>query len=636
MSNAKKYTNLSLAASVALASLPNTLTAGVLDHAMSNLTMPNVYEETDSEGNVISTNFYSGGLSYSFENSYPPPIFSASPPSIEAGCNGLNIKGMFISLLGLDQLGAMLQNAGASLAWGVAIGLIYSLPGVASAFKMINKWAKDIQNLLGNACQSGINIGKALAKKAGIDKEAIEQKINSTIEDLAGCKQEGENCVVHALGLDEFFDDKGVFSFGGSNEEMSDKDKVDALTVMFRGIYESDMSLGGNLFQNLIKKDPTLDLAQTLLSAVPSTSASTMKSELYGFEKGEFMLDIGEGKTTTNGILKIGIKDIANKFASESEKTRIELELWSYILLYNFAGDLIISNPMSVVNSSLQKYIATKDATDKKKALKELESLSKSGVSSIHLQTPNGLMNDQTAGTALANFLLYGKKALRSGGGTIKLMSPKFMVVKATEEKDTKAGLLVLAQGASSPGAANANNMINVDNFEGIAKASSCVIKAKVRALDNYTSLPGCEETPEIPVTIGGIDKFIKVIQNSPIVERYRLEDALIEYNSQKAALGLLYSMQTALDEATGFNKEFLVHESTEYRESNAHGAVPESLKAAAKMEAEYAKRVAGMIAFAKAEIQDKTGGFTGYKDIESIFKAQEAKNRARGMRNAN
>jgi len=187
MKQVKKYTNISVATAVALSGIPIQAFSGdtILDSAMSNFTKPGSFTHTDSHGNVITTDYYTGGVSYSFGTEYPPPIFSVSPPTIEAGCNGINIKGMFVSLLGLDQLGAMLQNAGASLAWGVAVGLIYSLPGVAAAFKMINQWAKDLQKLLGNACQSGIAIGHYLSEKAGIDKEGMEKKLMNQIPDWA-------------------------------------------------------------------------------------------------------------------------------------------------------------------------------------------------------------------------------------------------------------------------------------------------------------------------------------------------------------------------------------------------------------------------------------------------------------------
>lgn len=160
MNLGKKIIALSLVAVMSL----QTINASVIDRALSNYTPPQSATITDSEGNTVKSMFYTGSFYYRFADSAAPQLlWTFSPPEVEVGCNGFNLKGMFMSLLGIDQFGSMLQNAGTSLAWGVAIGLIYSLPGVASVFKFINQWAKDIQKLLGSACQSGIAIGQAIA-----------------------------------------------------------------------------------------------------------------------------------------------------------------------------------------------------------------------------------------------------------------------------------------------------------------------------------------------------------------------------------------------------------------------------------------------------------------------------------------
>ena len=179
----------------------------VIENALYNYTPASSVKAVDSNGNTIKTMYQTGSFYFRFNQSATPePLWNFSPPSIEAGCNGLNIKGMFVSLLGLDQFGAMLQNAGTSLAWGVAVGLIYSLPGVASVFKMINTWAKQIQNLLSQACNSGIAIGQALSHEIGKGYKGSE--IESTItgilpsSDTMTTLQNGLSGLTTTMGLD--------------------------------------------------------------------------------------------------------------------------------------------------------------------------------------------------------------------------------------------------------------------------------------------------------------------------------------------------------------------------------------------------------------------------------------------------
>ena len=114
------------------------------------------------------------------------PIWHVSPPSIGASCSGFNLQGLFVSIIGWDRISKMLKSAGASFAWGIVVGLIYSLPGIFSAFKMINAWAKKIMQLLQNACRAGQNFGKALTNGGPLDfgqKESFSEW-DKTMESL--------------------------------------------------------------------------------------------------------------------------------------------------------------------------------------------------------------------------------------------------------------------------------------------------------------------------------------------------------------------------------------------------------------------------------------------------------------------
>jgi len=616
--NLKKATNISLSASVALASLPSSVFAGdassILNSAMTNITKPGSYTETDSQGNQISSNFYSGGVSVSFDNSMPPPVFAVSPPSIEAGCNGINIKGMFVSLLGLDQLGAMLQNAGASLAWGVAIGLIYSLPGVASAFKMINQWAKDLQKLLGNACQSGIAIGQYLAKQGGLDKKEAEKTIMNNIPDWAKCGQEGENCVADALGLGDYFDKDGTFSFGGDNNTLTDKDKKDAINKVLRGLYESDYSLGGKLIQKTLEAngvDVVRQFVQQLFGAV-STSNKASRNIDFALTFGSGISDI-YSLPLTKGV---GTESFSNG-VSLTQQRKNDLALFGYILIYNYIGDISLGDMNSLIATALSSY--TGDASKKEQALKELESL-KSRFPKVSLGGKGGAIPENEAGEKLANFILYGN----SQGDVTTLESPIFTMIIQEEEKSADLSYTVIFNNASL------NPTLDVSSFYGVKRSSKCKIY----------QMAGMQETPDcvghdlsVPSLIPNIDRFVKIIKNSPSNKKYDLIDSLVEYNTQLVAQATLNAMYQNMDIMSGFNKKMKNISGSDLKNSNAKGATPDYVKNAILAQEGYLKRMSNILSDAKEKIKADAGDITNMQTIVDIFRKQEIENRERGMR---
>lgn len=127
---------------------------------------------------------YGGNFEFRFKNpgNTYPLWFNAQPPAYQIGCNGLSLRGGFLSLLGLDDIKNQLSNAGAQFAWGIMVGLVYSMPGIKDVFMSIQKWARTIQKLLQNSCR----IGQMFAKKTGMS-EAIKpvfDSVNNSFGDL--------------------------------------------------------------------------------------------------------------------------------------------------------------------------------------------------------------------------------------------------------------------------------------------------------------------------------------------------------------------------------------------------------------------------------------------------------------------
>jgi len=139
--------------------------------------------------------FYGGSYTFAFKGagSYQP-FFQGKSPSFRSGCAGFSLQGGFIALLGLDQIKFLLKNAGATLAWGLLMGLQLTLPSLFNVFASIRKFARELQKLLANACNMGRILGGVLAKnlksknsqESGFMKNinAYTQSLNQGVEKM--------------------------------------------------------------------------------------------------------------------------------------------------------------------------------------------------------------------------------------------------------------------------------------------------------------------------------------------------------------------------------------------------------------------------------------------------------------------
>lgn len=340
MNLGKKIIALSLVAVMSL----QTVNATVMDRALSNYTPPQSATITDSEGNTVKSMFYTGSFYYRFtESATPPLMWTFSPPEVEVGCNGFNLKGMFMSLLGIDQFGSMLQNAGTSLAWGVAIGLIYSLPGVASVFKFINQWAKDIQKLLGNACQSGIAIGQAIAAQGlGEDVKKFEENVDSTLSGwtLAGLKQDGTKAVGDALNLPglEFNWDSG-FKFGGTPTvplSVAQNAFAQSIAKIFRS-----HSIGASIILKQIeRKNQIMSKIETAINAGRIKDNPIILTKFPIIYDGVAPTSSGVDPLFTN----IDIDFLSKNAGNTDDQNILGLRILAYAFLYNYVGDIGYAN----------------------------------------------------------------------------------------------------------------------------------------------------------------------------------------------------------------------------------------------------------------------------------------------------
>lgn len=341
----KKIISLSLIASLSI----NTVSADVLSSALQNYTPPSQTTLKDSSGNAIKTMYYSGGYYYRFNNSDNiEPLWSFTPPKIEAGCNGFNLKGMFISLLGLDQFGAMLQNAGTTLAWGIAVGLVYSLPGIFNVFKTLNQWAKQIQALLGSACEAGIAIGTAIGES--MQNSDIGKGLMDSMDNLIGSSNEGGSSpaatqqkgtlekITESFGYEDGTWTIGSFKFGGI-PEIDTQGKQRVLKEIMNKSF-GNPSIGGSIFMDILEQPRGATLKSQIVNQVNSNTGDEVVMSLG---KLIYTYDTNINVSPTNKesfIVTTNITDLISKAQTEESKQKLGLSLLSYAIFYSFVGDV--------------------------------------------------------------------------------------------------------------------------------------------------------------------------------------------------------------------------------------------------------------------------------------------------------
>ncbi|MFX4240191.1 conjugal transfer protein TraH [Aliarcobacter butzleri] len=144
----------------------------------NNVTSSQIVTDPISGGTFIS----GGAIEVRFKTTGSfPPIFSFGAPSLKASCSGITFDAGYAMFMNLERLGQQLSQAGASLAYGVLIGLVYTMPGVEQAFTKLNEWSQWLQGFLADSCNIGTQIGKSLGKTAWRDVEGVANQITNNI-----------------------------------------------------------------------------------------------------------------------------------------------------------------------------------------------------------------------------------------------------------------------------------------------------------------------------------------------------------------------------------------------------------------------------------------------------------------------
>lgn len=579
----KKTFNLSLASLVGvqttLLAAPANYFDDILDNSLMNVTPGGLIYEKDSSGRIMQSTFHTGSFSFRFGGAfnYPQPIITLSPPKISAGCGGLSVKGMFASVIGLDRFEEMLKNAGASLAWGIAVGLIYSLPGIGAAFRMIESWAAKIQQLLANACQSGMAIGSMIAKNSGFQDNALSNSLaqaDTAVASLDGVVKKK----LSDHGISKYFDDNMVFS--GSSASTATAPTTDQISENWRKFLTSGLvyySVSTNALMSYLKTlthDQFIVFIKTLTGVkdvygtdldfahkvffITFDNKSVAVSEEYVFDIAELLTissatGTGSGETVTASSSSLNQAEaIARTFTTAATIRSAGTDL---ITINNEALKNILSNVRKVSVSGTTPTAAETTIAEKTlsgviqgtdipmaKAVQDnpgenIDKLAKDWVNYLFHGNTEGIGETETTvpgsstggtgSTPPTTVATTTTVTAGTGARNLDIIGLGFnLIIIPGKEESNKSKLFAFYPTAKK----NNNKTIKYfgikTNEEG-AKTKSKRVMKKIIQEGDFSSI-----NSEIPFLVPGIIDKMKIIQQSLPYEQADLIDLLADYNS--------------------------------------------------------------------------------------------------------
>jgi len=629
----KKSVNIALISSLLGISVPSNLLAStIFDDATISRNKARAWHD-DNSG---TDNYYSGSVYIRFKSYDPPPIIKISAPEVQASCSGINIKGMFVSILNLKQLGEMLQNAGASFAWGVAVGLIYSLPGIANAFKMINDWAKRIQQILGNMCQSGIVAGQHMLESFGYNKNEVQKKVNSFISNDADFMQNGTSGIAKALGLDQIkFDQNGIIDLAG-DEQLDDKDKLDSLEGLIINGLLSNISLGATLVSNLnqvsggkLYTNLGVDLENMQPREVKAINVYINSSNKHTGtdDKDVTLSDLIVSKATIGDI---------------QEQNKWKTMFTFYFYINQGIGDIYINNDVEQIIKTAFSYLKNNTDENQEKALDLLTSPEKY---SLNINADGKTSGNESA-KELAYLLVFGANALYGSNMSGYKPTTKLHVLNIIGFEAEK---LSMKEAFATLSADTYTSELDMSGWYGTHVAAKCATADLLREANATVTYNGktynCSDVNYY--VFPSLKKYRMIYTNSPAKDRPKLKAVLSKYLEEYYAIDLADYLTTALqddfmvkmrqfknvktttDDATGETKK-----ETQKSATRAPSTNPAQL---VKIITNYTSKVAKFIDTFKAQVaklsQTDDKKITK-RELDKIFNEQHIKNKQRGLKN--
>ena len=468
---------------------------------LNNILLKNDTYAGTWEDPTTGMNYYTGGgIKIKFKQSSTgfTPWVKGSTPGYNVGCNDISIEGGFLALLGLDDIERQLQDAGAAFAWGILIGLAYSLPAISNVFQQIQKWARQIQGLLQNACQIGQNLAKN-SKAASSLKGALEDNMIS--EGFGEIKSFMNDLDVQFDELDKFTKCNG--------DEACLKKLTSTVGKMFGDIFGSSL------------KDSTKKAIGTTAVASSPKDLTTNQPFYKEFELNEIL-------TTTSSVVNI----------TEEQILHTKLALL-------FFGDVSLSEE---TRNSIAKYFdSSSGALDSDKYNAEAKRMLTEGIilnkAKYELLAPSNSEVEKTV-----SILLNGTNT------TLYVPNYKVGVLQIPDENDNskKTTYTFLLKEVSSSNATSSNLALDWDGF--FKESHKEIIKLLNKNADGSTgnifTVPSGSVTPDykdyVPVLIPSILDHIQRLKkaiNTKSSLKYSVEQMvakLAQVNSALATFGLI------------------------------------------------------------------------------------------------
>lgn len=527
----------------------------ILDSSILNVTPSGMINKKDSNGNIQSIGFHTTSVYFRFGPSFdmPEPIFNFSAPKMSIGCGGLSIKGMFASLIGIDRFEAMLKNAGASFAWGIVVGLVYSLPGIGTAFRMLNEWAKKIQQLFGNACQSGMNLGAMIGKNSGIGEQAqsaIDKVKNSEFMGAAKGTMDTLEQPFKELSksLNLTFDENMVLQVPSDNTVTLSQSSENWKYIFASSIVGNSMQLN---YMNAVISSMPADTMKAFLTKVYGTGnfadIKPFQTAFYSLTYDNSPAGALIGGNPEMKIIPIKLSELSNSMGAASLAQRSELSkgLFSLAFSRKISGDLGISGKGSLTDyaKDIQKAIGgTVTDEEKKEASKKLMDKVQGGGATFNIATldPTGL-NVNNKPEFISNIINYIAKGNTVGDNstTVKfgVKAPSYMVTALPADiKDDTTGTKKIFI---------FNSLLQADSLEffspnstskGSIARSKSLLKRLLPAVDatggiaanpQGLDIDSFQDEEGVVLLVPGIIDKIRIIQSASMEGRYSREDLI-------------------------------------------------------------------------------------------------------------
>lgn len=274
---------------------------------MTNITSGGTYKTSDR------TYMSGGSMQMRMKKTTIPPVVTFQQPQLRVSCSGLDFNAGLISILNLDLIEKLLQQSGTSLAWGILVGLSYSLPGISNVFEQVQKYTRLLQALEGDACAIGTQLGQKLGESI---KESYQR--GKSASDIASGAATNMTKAVEKL-----YNNPTDFVKRTSGNITYDALKAigipDSMTYYFMGVFgtvtwhPADLK-GGNACEitgnpetsviNYYVKEP--ELANDKSNVIASLVDGNEKMKIYtcGNTCNNTCLSLEEGNLTFDGIKK--------------------------------------------------------------------------------------------------------------------------------------------------------------------------------------------------------------------------------------------------------------------------------------------------------------------------------------------